>query len=47
MPADLLRKIGVDYDQGYAFSKPEPLAEVLKNLSEEESRKVRELFLDV
>lgn len=29
--AEFLRKFGVDHAQGYAFSKPEPLTEVLKN----------------
>jgi diguanylate cyclase (GGDEF)-like protein len=45
--ADFLRNAGVDYAQGYAFSKPEPLTEVLKDLSREESQKIHELFLDM
>jgi diguanylate cyclase (GGDEF)-like protein len=45
--ADLLRKIGVDYAQGYAFSKPEPLADVLKALGQGEAQKYQELFLEL
>ncbi len=45
--ADFLRKAGVDYAQGYAFSRPEPLIEVLKDLSHEESQKIHELFLSM
>jgi len=45
--ADMLRKLGVDYAQGYAFSKPEPLADVLKALGKGESQKYQELFLEI
>ncbi|HTV80457.1 MAG TPA: bifunctional diguanylate cyclase/phosphodiesterase [Steroidobacteraceae bacterium] len=44
--AEMLRKIGVDYAQGYAFSKPEPLADVLRALSKGEAERLQELFLE-
>jgi diguanylate cyclase (GGDEF)-like protein len=45
--ADLLRKLGVDYAQGYAFSKPEPLAEILRDIGRDESQKAHDLFLNM
>jgi len=45
--ADLLRKLGVDYAQGYAFSKPEPLPEILEKLRRDESQRVHDLFLNI
>ena len=45
--ADAVRKLGVDYAQGYAFGKPEPLAEVLEGLTREESRRMRQVFLEL
>ena len=37
--AQKLRELGVDYGQGYAFGKPEPLDSVLADLREEFSHK--------
>lgn len=45
--ANKLRLLGVDYAQGYAFGKPEPLEEVLTNLSHDESRRLHKLFLEM
>jgi EAL domain-containing protein (putative c-di-GMP-specific phosphodiesterase class I) len=45
--ADAVRKLGVDYAQGYAFGKPEPLKEVLEKLSSEESRRLHKLYLEM
>jgi diguanylate cyclase (GGDEF)-like protein len=45
--ADAVRKLGVDYAQGYAFGKPEPLDEVLTHLSQDESRRLQRLFLEL
>jgi EAL domain-containing protein (putative c-di-GMP-specific phosphodiesterase class I) len=44
--AAAVRKLGVDYAQGYAFGKPEPLDEVLTHLSDDESRRLHRLFLE-
>jgi EAL domain-containing protein (putative c-di-GMP-specific phosphodiesterase class I) len=44
--ADEVRDLGVDYAQGYAFGKPEPLDRVLTALSEDESRRLHRLFLE-
>jgi diguanylate cyclase (GGDEF)-like protein len=44
--ADEVRELGVDYAQGYAFGKPEPLHQVLTALGEEESRRLHRLFLE-
>jgi diguanylate cyclase (GGDEF)-like protein len=41
-----VRRLGVDYAQGYAYGKPEPLAELLQNLTDEESRRLHRLFLE-
>ena len=43
--AEALRKIGVDYGQGYAFGKPIDMETVLKNLRDEESKRMRALWL--
>ena len=45
--ADAVRKLGVDYAQGYAFGKPEPLDEVLTHLGQDESRRLQRLFLEL
>ena len=44
--ADEVRDLGVDYAQGYAFGKPEPLDRVLAALSDDESRRLHRLFLE-
>lgn len=41
-----VRRLGVDYAQGYAFGKPEPLETVLQDLSDDESRRLHRLFLE-
>jgi len=38
--ADKLRQLGVDYAQGYAFGRPEPLEGVLDQLLKLEERSV-------
>lgn len=45
--AALLRRIGVDYAQGYAFGRPEPLDTVLKKLAHEESQRLHRLYLEM
>lgn len=45
--ADRVRRLGVDYAQGYAFGKPEPLDSVLEGLAREESRRQHRLFLEM
>lgn len=42
-----LTLMGIDYAQGYAFGKPEPLDEVLSSLQNEESRRLRTLALEL
>jgi diguanylate cyclase (GGDEF)-like protein len=44
--ADEVRELGVDYAQGYAFGRPEPLDEVLAGLNNQESQRLRRLFLE-
>lgn len=41
-----IRRLGVDYAQGYAYGKPEPVAELLPSLAHDESRRVHKLFLE-
>ena len=45
--ADTVRRLGVDYAQGYAFGKPEPLDELLASLGRDESRRLHRLFLEM
>ena len=45
--AEAVRALGVDYAQGYAFGKPEPLDGVLTHLSHDESRRLHRLFLEL
>ncbi len=45
--AAAVRKLGVDYAQGYAYGKPEPLDELLKKLDGDESQRLRKLFLEM
>jgi EAL domain-containing protein (putative c-di-GMP-specific phosphodiesterase class I) len=44
--ADEVRSLGVDYAQGYAFGRPEPLQQVLAALGEDESQRLHRLFLE-
>jgi diguanylate cyclase (GGDEF)-like protein len=41
-----IRRLGVDYAQGYAYGRPEPLSEVLESLSHDESQRLHKLFLE-
>jgi EAL domain-containing protein (putative c-di-GMP-specific phosphodiesterase class I) len=45
--AAAVRKLGVDYAQGYAYGKPEPLDELLRKLDGDESQRLRKLFLEM
>jgi EAL domain-containing protein (putative c-di-GMP-specific phosphodiesterase class I) len=45
--ADVVRKLGVDYAQGYAFSKPEPLDDILEGLNRDESRRLHKMFMEL
>ncbi len=45
--ADKVRELGVDYAQGYAFGRPEPLDKVLDDLGRDESRRLHKLFLEM
>jgi diguanylate cyclase (GGDEF)-like protein len=41
-----VRTLGVDYAQGYAYGKPEPLSDLLEQLTQDESRRQHRIFLD-
>lgn len=45
--AGKVRALGVDYAQGYAFGRPEPLEAVLDSLAHDESRRLHRLFLEL
>ncbi|HEY6924343.1 MAG TPA: EAL domain-containing protein, partial [Steroidobacteraceae bacterium] len=45
--SDAVRRLGVDYAQGYAYAKPEPLAGLLEELSRDESHRLHKLFLEM
>jgi EAL domain-containing protein (putative c-di-GMP-specific phosphodiesterase class I) len=45
--AEKVRGFGVDYAQGYAFGRPEPLDEVLRELADDESLRLHKLFLEI
>jgi diguanylate cyclase (GGDEF)-like protein len=45
--ADKVRELGVDYAQGYAFGRPEPLDKILEELGRDESRRLHKLFLEM
>jgi EAL domain-containing protein (putative c-di-GMP-specific phosphodiesterase class I) len=44
--ASALRKMGVDYAQGYAVDKPQPVEELLQHLAMDESARLHRLFLE-
>ena len=44
--AQEVRRLGVDYAQGYVFGKPAPLTEVLESLTKDESKRLHKLFLE-
>jgi diguanylate cyclase (GGDEF)-like protein len=44
--AGAVRQLGVDYGQGYAFGRPEPLTELLESLAHDESQRLHKLFLE-
>jgi diguanylate cyclase (GGDEF)-like protein len=44
--AEAVRAMGVDYAQGYAFGKPEPLEPLLASLAADESQRLHKLFLE-
>jgi diguanylate cyclase (GGDEF)-like protein len=41
-----VRRLGVDYGQGYVFGMPEPLSELLESLTRDESQRLHRLFLE-
>jgi diguanylate cyclase (GGDEF)-like protein len=45
--ADAVRKLGVDYAQGYAFGRPEPFDKLLLDIGRDESRRMHKLFLEM
>jgi diguanylate cyclase (GGDEF)-like protein len=45
--AQRLRRLKVDYAQGYAFGKPEPMQQLLHNLKLDESQRLRKLALEL
>ena len=45
--AEKVRALGVDYAQGYAYGRPEPLDSVLESLAHDESQRLRRLFLEM
>ena len=44
--ASEVRRLGVDYGQGYAFGRPEPLSGLLEDLARDESQRLHRLFLE-
>lgn len=44
--AQEVRLLGVDYAQGYGIGKPLPLAELLEDLTRDESQRLHRLFLE-
>jgi EAL domain-containing protein (putative c-di-GMP-specific phosphodiesterase class I) len=41
-----VRLLGVDYAQGFAIGKPEPLSDLLESLTRDESQRLHRLFLE-
>jgi diguanylate cyclase (GGDEF)-like protein len=41
-----VRRLGVDYGQGYVFGMAEPLSELLESLTRDESQRLHRLFLE-
>ncbi len=41
-----VRRLGVDYGQGYALGKPEPLSKLLESLAKDESQRLHRMFLE-
>jgi diguanylate cyclase (GGDEF)-like protein len=44
--AQKVRALGVDYAQGYAYGRPEPLESLLESLAHDESQRLHRLFLE-
>jgi diguanylate cyclase (GGDEF)-like protein len=44
--AQAVKLLGVDYAQGYAYGKPEPLSDLLDDLTQDESRRLHRLYLE-
>jgi EAL domain-containing protein (putative c-di-GMP-specific phosphodiesterase class I) len=44
--AQAVKRLGVDYAQGYAYGKPEPLSDLLSDLTHDESRRLHRLYLE-
>jgi EAL domain-containing protein (putative c-di-GMP-specific phosphodiesterase class I) len=44
--ARALTRLGVEYGQGYGFGRPEDMETTLKSLREDESRRMRALWLE-
>ena len=42
-----VRRLGVDYAQGYAYGRPEPLDKLLASLTDDESRRMHRLWLEI
>ncbi len=45
--AATLRRLGVDYAQGYAFGRAEPLEDILRALAAEESQRLHRLYREM
>jgi diguanylate cyclase (GGDEF)-like protein len=41
-----VRRLGVDYGQGYALGRPEPLSKLLESLAKDESQRLHRMFLE-
>jgi ammonium transporter, Amt family len=45
--AQEVKRLGVDYAQGYSIGKPEPLADLLDGLAMDETRRQHKIFLEM